>query len=207
MEKTPKKSKSKESSKSKEKKVNSPKKKTESKSKDKENKEKKEYPSLPLNGKFKFIHWNINGLRPLLKTKELDKLIEEENPDFICFNEIKVDNELIEKMSYKTLFKEKYISYFYPSEKKGYSGTAVFTKYKPEKITYGLNIKKHDNEGRLITLEYDKFYLICCYTPNAGENLKRIDYRVEEWDKDFFNYVNNLKNNKDIILCGDLNVA
>jgi exodeoxyribonuclease III len=215
MEKIPKKSKSKSkskdssksASKSKEKKVNSPKKKTESKSKDKENVEKKEYPSLPSIGKFKFIHWNINGLRPLLKTKELDNLIEEENPDFICFNEIKVDNELIEKMSYKTLFKEKYISYFYPSEKKGYSGTAVFTKYKPEKITYGLNIKKHDNEGRLITLEYDKFYLICCYTPNAGENLKRIDYRVEEWDKDFFNYINNLKNNKDIILCGDLNVA
>ena len=173
----------------------------------KEEKNKKTYPKLPSKSKLKFIHWNINGLRPLLKTKELDTLIKEENPDFICFNEIKIDEESIEKMSYKTLFNDKYKSYWSTAEKKGYAGTAIFTKYEPEKVIYGLNIKKHDNEGRVITLEFENFYLIACYTPNAGEGLKRLDYRIDEWDKDFFDFIKKLNEKKDIILCGDLNVA
>ena len=166
-----------------------------------------EFPSDKL---IKIIHWNIAGLRPFLKKGELDELIKVENPDFICFNEIKMDSELIKSMKIEKLFQDKYKyeSYWYCStEKKGYAGTAILTKYKPISVSYGMNISKHDKEGRIITLEYDKFYLISCYTPNAGEGLKRIDYRVKEWDIDFFKYIDSLKSKKDIILTGDLNVA
>ena len=89
----------------------------------------------------------------------------------------------------------------------GYSGTTILAKYEPKSVSYGMNIDKHDKEGRIITLEYDKFYLISCYTPNSGEGLKRLNYRINEWDKDFFQYINSLKEKKDIILTGDLNVA
>jgi exodeoxyribonuclease III len=166
-----------------------------------------EFPSDKL---IKIIHWNIAGLRPFLKKGELDELIKVENPDFICFNEIKMDSELIKSMKIEKLFQDKYKyeSYWYCStEKKGYAGTAILTKYKPISVSYGMNISKHDKEVRIITLEYDKFYLISCYTPNAGEGLKRIDYRVKEWDIDFFKYIDSLKSKKDIILTGDLNVA
>ena len=162
------------------------------------------------NKQIKIIFWNVCGLRALIPKKDLDKLIQEENPDILCFNETKLDEEIISKMNLKKLFKEKYnfISYFNNcKEKKGYSGTAILTKYKPLSVTYGMNKEKHDKEGRIITLDFDKFYLICCYVPNAGEGLKRLDYRVKEWDKDFFEYINNLKKEKDIILTGDLNVA
>ena len=162
------------------------------------------------NKSIKIIFWNVGGLRQLMPKKELDKLIQEENPDFICFNETKIDEEIIEKMNIKKTFKEKYnfFSYFNNcTEKKGYSGTAILTKHKPLSVSYGMNIEKHDKEGRIITMDFDKFYLVCCYTPNAGEKLKRIDYRVKEWDKDFFEFINNLKNKKDVILTGDLNVA
>jgi exodeoxyribonuclease III len=158
----------------------------------------------------KVFHWNIAGLRPILQKGELDKLIKEENPDFICFNETKIDDDLIKSMNLEKMFKNKYNykSYWYCSTaKKGYAGTGILVKNEPISVSYGMNIKKHDGEGRIITLEYDKFYLISCYTPNAGEGLKRIDYRVKEWDKDFFEYINSLKNKKDIILTGDLNVA
>ena len=172
--------------------------------------------NIPSDGKFpedktiKIIHWNVNGLRPLLKKDELDKLIKEENPDFICINETKIDYDVIKSMNLSKLFedKNKFKSYWNCSiEKKGYAGTAILTKYSPISVSYGMNIKKHDKEGRMITLEYDKFYLVACYTPNAGEGLKRVDYRVKEWDKDFFEYINGLKNKKDVIFTGDLNVA
>ena len=170
----------------------------------------KKYPDFPKDEKkiIKIIHWNINGLMHLLGTKELDELIKSEDPDFICFNEIKICNELIIKMNLNNLFSKQYKSYWYvPTEKKGYSGTAILTKYEPISVSYGMNIDKHDKEGRIITLEYDKFYLICCYTPNSGQQLKRLNYRLNEWDKDFFEYINSLKSKKDIILTGDLNVA
>ena len=170
----------------------------------------KNYPSFPEdeNKIIKIIQWNINGIRPLLRKKELDDLIEEEDPDIICFNETKIDNELVEKLNLTNLYNKTYKSFWYCSEeKKGYSGTAILTKYEPISVNYGINIDKHDTEGRVITIEYDKFYLISCYTPNAGEGLKRLDYRIEEWDKDFFDYINSLKDKKDIILAGDLNVA
>lgn len=178
-------------------------KKSEIKSKNKES-------DFPSNKQIKIIHWNIAGLRPLLKKGEIDQLIKNENPDIICFNETKIDNDLIKSLKLENLFKDKYKYYCYwncSTEKKGYAGTAILTKYEPESISYGINIKKHDGEGRVTTVEFEKFYLISCYTPNAGERLKRIDYRVKEWDKDFFDYINNLKSKKDIILTGDLNVA
>ena len=206
----------KKSSKSRSKNKNRSRSRSRSKSKDK-NELNKESPKtnntnteFPSDKLIKIIHWNIAGLRPFLKKGELDELIKVENPDFICFNEIKMDSELIKSMKIEKLFQDKYKyeSYWYCStEKKGYAGTAILTKYKPISVSYGMNISKHDNEGRIITLEYDKFYLISCYTPNAGEGLKRIDYRVKEWDIDFFKYIDSLKSKKDIILTGDLNVA
>ena len=158
----------------------------------------------------KIIFWNVAGLRALLQKKDLYNLIQEENPDIICFNETKMEEELIEKMNLKKMFKEKYnyISFWNCcTEKKGYSGTAILTKSEPLSVSYGMNISKHDKEGRIITIEYDKFYLVCCYVPNSGEGLKRLGYRIEEWDKDFFAYMNKLKEKKDVILAGDLNVA
>ena len=170
----------------------------------------KEYPKIPndINKKLKIVHWNVNGLRPLLRKKELDNLISEEDPDFICFNETKIDYDVIEKLNLNNLYNKTYKSFWNcPTEKKGYSGTGILTKYEPISVQYGINIDKHDQEGRVLTLEFEKFYIISCYTPNSGENLKRLDYRVEEWDKDFFEYINDLKSKKDIILAGDLNVA
>ena len=170
----------------------------------------KEYPNFPedKNKLIKIVHWNVNGIRPLLRKRELDDLMKEEDPDIICFNETKIDNELIEKLNLRNIYNKTYKSFWYcPEEKKGYSGTAILTKYEPISVQYGINIDKHDMEGRVITIEFDKFYLISCYTPNSGEGLKRLDYRINEWDKDFFEYINSLKEKKDIILAGDLNVA
>ena len=165
-----------------------------------ENPSKKEYPKFPddVNKKIKIVHWNVNGLRPLLRKKELDNLIKEEDPDFICFNETKIDYEVIEKLNLNNIFNKTY---------KSYSGTGILTKYEPISVQYGINIDKHDEEGRVLTIEFEKLYIISCYTPNSGDSLKRLDYRVEEWDKDFFDYINSLKAKKDIILAGDLNVA
>jgi len=187
----------------------SPKKEEKSIYKDKEQKNMASFPT-DENQLIKVIMWNVAGLRAFLQKKDIDNLIKEENPDIICFNETKMDEELIEKLNLKKMFQEKFNfnSYWYCcTEKKGYSGTAILTKYKPLSVSYGMNIPKHDKEGRIITLEYDKFFLINCYVPNAGEGLKRLDYRINEWDKDLFSYINKLKEKKDVILTGDLNVA
>ena len=165
---------------------------------------------LPAKNEIKIIHWNVNGLRPLLSKEELDQLVKNENPDIVCFNEIKIDQDTIKSLDLNKKFNDKYKFNCYwncSTEKKGYAGTAILSKEKPESITYGMNIKKHDSEGRVITAEYKKFYLVSCYTPNAGEKLKRIDYRTKEWDSDFFEYINSLKSKKDVIVTGDLNVA
>ena len=164
-----------------------------------ENPSKKEYPQFPndVNKKIKIVHWNVNGLRPLLRKRELDNLIKEEEPDFICFNETKIDYEVIEKLNLNNLFNKTYKSYWYcPNEKKGYSGTGILSKYEPISVNYGINIDKHDEEGRVLTIEFEKFYIISCYTPNSGDTLKRLDYRINEWDKDFFEYINSLKEKK-----------
>ena len=167
-----------------------------------------EYPKIPEDHSFKIISWNINGLRPVLKSEEIETLINEEDPDFICLNETKINYGLLEKEKYNTLFQQKYKSSWICSiDKKGYSGVAIFSKYEPLSVFFGINNEKLDDEGRVITFEFSKFFLVACYTPNAGEKLKRLNYRIEEWDKEFFKYMNELKKKKDIILCGDLNVA
>ena len=158
----------------------------------------------------KIIAWNINGLRSLMKTEYLDNLIKSENPDTICFGETKlsypyteIDNKIKEE------YKEYKYRYWSHSEKKGYSGTAIFTKKKPLNITYGLkyNNNELDDEGRVIILEYKKYYLIHVYTPNSGQALARLKFRTKTWDIAFNHLIEKLQKNKPVIVCGDLNVA
>lgn len=161
----------------------------------------------------KIIAWNVNGIKSLLKTKDLDNLLDEYKPSIFCMGETKiscpnlvdVDNEI------KTRFpKYKYRYWSQCSVKAGYSGTAIFCKKEPKNIYYGLkyNNTELDNEGRVITLEFDKFILVHVYTPNSGQALNRLKWRTEEWDRAFEKYINKLREkNSKIIVCGDLNVA
>ncbi len=147
----------------------------------------------------KFISWNVNGFRACL-TKGFEEFFNEQNADFFCIQETKMQPDQAE-------FKpEGYYQYWYSAEKKGYSGTAVFTKYEPISVWYGLDIDKHDHEGRAITLEYENFYLLCVYTPNSKRELARLDYRME-WEDDLREYIKSLDATKPVIYCGDLNVA
>jgi exodeoxyribonuclease-3 len=160
----------------------------------------------------KIIAWNINGIRSLIKTPYLYDLIKKEKPSIICFGETKVSCPLLDIQNElkNTISGYKY-RYWSPClTKGGYSGTAIFSKKKPLQEIYGLfdkDNKQIDDEGRVITLEYDKFYLIHCYTPNSGVELKRLTYRTNTWDIIFKNYIINLQKNKPVIVCGDLNVA
>jgi exodeoxyribonuclease-3 len=147
----------------------------------------------------KLISWNVNGLRAIYKKGFLD-FFNEINADIFCVQETKLQEGQIE------LELENYYKYFNYAEKKGYSGTAIFTKIKPLNVSYGIGIKEHDEEGRVITLEFDEFYLINCYTPNSGRELARLDYRAV-WEDVFRKYLQKLDKVKPIILCGDLNVA
>lgn len=147
----------------------------------------------------KFISWNVNGLRAVVG-KNFMEAFEELDADFFCLQETKLQEGQIE------LELPGYEMFWNYAEKKGYSGTAIFTKHTPISVSYGMGIEEHDKEGRLITLEYDKFYLICCYTPNSQNDLKRLDYR-QVWEKDFLEYMKKLDAVKPVILCGDLNVA
>lgn len=160
----------------------------------------------------KIIAWNVNGIRSLMKEKYLYDLIEEENPSIICFGETKiscpfidVQEELGEKI--KGL---KYRFWSPCKTRNGYSGTAIFSKKKPNDVIYGMKDKEGneiDEEGRVITLEYDKFYLLHCYTPNSGAELDRLNYRTKTWDPVFRYYINKLQKKKLVVVCGDLNVA
>ena len=158
--------------------------------------------------KLKIISWNINGIRAMMKKDNLYNLIEEEKPDIIWFGETKISCPFID---IETELKDKIsgLKYRYWSPcltKGGYSGTAIFSKKKPIDVTYGLP-DDLDQEGRVITLEYEKFYLLHVYTPNSGQALKRLEYRVNTWDVEFRKYVKNLNKKKPIIVTGDLNVA
>ncbi len=143
--------------------------------------------------------WNVNGLRACLK-KDFMESFYKINADIFCLQETKMEQGQTE------IDLKDYIEYWNSAEKKGYSGTAIFTKVKPLSVLYGMNIEEHDKEGRIITLEFEKFYLVNVYVPNTQRELTRLDYRMK-WEDDFRNYVLNLDNNKPVIICGDLNVA
>ena len=149
----------------------------------------------------KFISWNVNGIRAAIKKGFLD-FVEIHNPDILCLQETKARPEQVELELSRYPFK-----YWNWAEKKGYSGTAIFSKIKPIDICYGLDIVKHDNEGRVITLEYKNYYLVNVYTPNSKRELLRLSYRYNEWDPDFLDFVCLLEKIKPVIFCGDLNVA
>ena len=147
----------------------------------------------------KFISWNVNGLRAVLK-KDFMTTFEQLDADFFCLQETKMQAGQVE------LDLPGYHQYFNYAEKKGYSGTAIFTKHEPLNVTYGIQQPEHDHEGRVITLEYPQFFLITCYTPNSQNQLKRLDYRMT-WENAFRAYVQQLGTQKPVIFCGDLNVA
>ena len=147
----------------------------------------------------KLISWNVNGIRACLNKGFLD-FFNSENADIFCLQETKCQEGQVE------LEIDGYTSYWNSAEKKGYSGTAVFTKNKPLKVTYGIGKEEHDKEGRIITLEFEKFYLVTNYTPNAKRELERLDYRMI-WEDEIRQYLLKLNKTKPVIMCGDLNVA
>lgn len=147
----------------------------------------------------KAISWNVNGLRAVLG-KNFSEVFSSLDADFFCLQETKVQEDQV------ALDLPGYYQYWNYAEKKGYSGTAVFTKREPLSVTYGLGIEEHDHEGRVITLEYDTYYFVTVYTPNSKQELERLAYR-QVWEDDFRAYLNRLKEKKSVIVCGDLNVA
>lgn len=147
----------------------------------------------------KFISWNVNGLRACVQKGFLD-FFNSIDADFFCIQESKLQAGQID------LDLPGYHQYWNYAEKKGYSGTAIFAKNEPLSVSYGIGIEEHDREGRVITLEYDNFYLVTCYTPNSQNELKRLPYRMQ-WEDDFREYLKTLDAKKPVILCGDLNVA
>ncbi len=147
----------------------------------------------------KFISWNVNGLRACMG-KNFMEYFQEADADLFCLQETKLQAGQID------MDLPGYHQYWNYAEKKGYSGTAIFAKEEPISVRYGMGIEEHDHEGRLITLEYPDFYFITCYTPNAQDGLKRLDYRME-WEDAFYAYLKALEEHKPVIFCGDLNVA
>ena len=147
----------------------------------------------------KFISWNVNGIRACVTKGFLD-FFNEVDADIFCLQETKLQEGQIE------LDLPGYHQYWNYAEKKGYSGTAIFTKQEPISVNYGIQIEEHDKEGRVITLEFDNFYFVTVYTPNSQSELKRLDYRMK-WEKDFKAYIKELEKKKPVVICGDLNVA
>lgn len=147
----------------------------------------------------KLISWNVNGLRACCD-KGFRDIFTQLDADFFCLQETKMQEGQLD------LSFEGYTSYWNYAEKKGYSGTAIFTKHQPLQVTYGLGIDEHGHEGRVITLEMEKFFLVTVYTPNSQDGLKRLDYRMT-WDDDFRAYLQKLDQSKPVLICGDLNVA
>lgn len=146
-----------------------------------------------------FVSWNVNGLRACMQKGFLD-YFEKTQADFFCLQETKLQADQIEMPL------DGYYQYWNYAQKKGYSGTAIFTRHKPLSVAYGMNIPELDTEGRLITLEYEDFYLVTCYTPNSQRELARLDFRMT-WEKAFSEYLIQLDSQKPVVICGDLNVA
>ena len=147
----------------------------------------------------KLISWNVNGLRAVVNKGFYD-IFKNLNADIFCIQETKMQEGQLD------IDFEGYTKYFNSAIRKGYSGTAIFTKINPISVKYGIDIEEHDQEGRVITLEFEKFYLVDCYTPNAQRELTRLDYRMK-WENDFREHLKELDKKKPVILCGDLNVA
>ena len=147
----------------------------------------------------KFISWNVNGLRACVG-KEFEQQFKDLDADFFCLQETKMQAGQLD-ISFPG-----YESYWNYADKKGYSGTAIYTKHKPLSVTYGIDIDEHDHEGRVITLEMEDFYLVTVYTPNSQDGLRRLDYRMK-WEDDFQAYLHKLDEKKPVIVCGDMNVA
>ena len=147
----------------------------------------------------KLISWNVNGLRACVG-KDFEQQFKDFNADFFCLQETKMQAGQLD-FSFPG-----YESYWNYADKKGYAGTAIFTKHKPLSVTYGINIDEHDHEGRVITLEMDDFYLVTVYTPNSQDELRRLEYRMK-WEEDFQSYLHKLDEIKPVIVCGDMNVA
>ena len=147
----------------------------------------------------KFISWNVNGLRACVG-KDFEQQFKDLDADFFCLQETKMQAGQLD-ISFPG-----YESYWNYADKKGYSGTAIFTKHKPLSVTYGIDIDEHDHEGRVITLEMEDFYLVTVYTPNSQDGLRRLDYRMK-WEDDFQAYLHKLDEKKPVIVCGDMNVA
>lgn len=148
---------------------------------------------------YKFISWNVNGLRAVC-SKGFSDIFTSLDADFFCLQETKMQAGQLE------LEFEGYRSYWNYADKKGYSGTAVFTRHEPLSVNYGIGIDEHDHEGRVITLEMEDFYLVCVYVPNSQDELKRLEYRMR-WEDDFRAYLQGLAQKKGVVMCGDLNVA
>ena len=147
----------------------------------------------------KFISWNVNGLRACVG-KEFEQQFKDLDADFFCLQETKMQAGQLD-LSFPG-----YESYWNYADKKGYSGTAIYTKHKPLNVTYGIDIDEHDHEGRVITLEMEDFYLVTVYTPNSQDGLRRLEYRMK-WEEDFQAYLHRLDAIKPVIVCGDMNVA
>lgn len=147
----------------------------------------------------KYISWNVNGLRAVVG-KNFTEVFAQLNADFFCLQETKMQEGQLD-LSFPG-----YTSYWNYAEKKGYSGTAIFTRHTPVSVTYGMGIEEHDREGRVITLEMEDHYLVCVYTPNSQDGLKRLDYRMQ-WEDAFRQYLLSLDKKKPVIVCGDMNVA
>jgi exodeoxyribonuclease III len=147
----------------------------------------------------KFISWNVNGLRACVG-KEFEQQFKDLDADFFCLQETKMQAGQLD-LSFPG-----YESYWNYADKKGYSGTAIYTKHKPLSVTYGIDIDEHDHEGRVITLEMEDFYLVTVYTPNSQDGLRRLEYRMK-WEGDFQAYLHKLDEKKPVIVCGDMNVA
>lgn len=148
----------------------------------------------------KFVSWNVNGLRACYTKGYFEKAFNELDADFFCLQETKMQEGQLD-LSFVG-----YQSYWNSAEKKGYSGTAIFTRHQPLSVTYGIGVDMHDHEGRVITMEMENFYLVNCYTPNSQDELRRLDYRMV-WEDDFRSYLKKLEEKKPVIVCGDLNVA
>ena len=153
----------------------------------------------------KMISWNVNGIRACMN-KGFEEFLKNINADIICLQETKIQEEQKNKELSSNQTFNQYFQYWNYAEKKGYSGTAILTKKEPISVKYGIGIEEHDKEGRVITLEFENFYMVTIYTPNSKRELERLEYRMK-WEDEIRKYLSHIKKNKPVIMCGDLNVA